>query len=131
MSRVLLVDDDAPALELRKLILEREGHQVSVATDPTQARAQFLSTPPDCVVLDLRLPEATAGLSLIRDFRTASPAVRIIALCGWPPDLENTPEAEMVNLVLSKPIRTAALVSALVEVGRTSPSAPDLRSGTP
>ena len=28
MPRVLLVDDDAAALELRKLILEREGHQV-------------------------------------------------------------------------------------------------------
>ncbi len=109
MSRVLLVDDDAPALELRKLILEREDHQVSVAADPAQARALFLSTPPDCIVLDLRLPEATDGLSLIRDFRTASPTVRIIALCGWPPDLEGTPESQMVNMVLTKPIRTASL----------------------
>ena len=58
MSKVLLVDDDAPALELRKLILEREGHEVSIATDPTQARALFLATPPDYIVLDLRLPEA-------------------------------------------------------------------------
>src|SRR5579863_4617725 len=113
MSKVLLVDDDAPALELRKLILEREGHQVSAATDPAKARALFLSTQPDCIVLDLRLPEATDGLSLIRAFRTASPAVRIIALCGWPLDLENTPELQMVNLVLAKPIRTATLISAL------------------
>lgn len=113
MSKVLLVDDDAPALELRKLILEREGHEVSIARDPDQARAIFLATPPDCIVLDLRLPEASAGLALIRDFRAASPGVRIIALCGWPPDLENTPESQMVNLVLSKPIRTATLVSAL------------------
>ena len=113
MSRVLLVDDDAPAIELRKLILEREGHQVSTATDPAQARALFSATSPDTVVLDLRLPEPTDGLSLIRAFRAASPTVRIIALCGWPPDLENTPEAEMVNLVLPKPIRTATLVSLL------------------
>ena len=113
MSRVLLVDDDAPALELRKLILEREGHQISTATDPTKARELFFETPPDTVVLDLRLPEPTDGLSLIRTFRTAAPAVRIIALCGWPPDLENTPEEQMVNLVLPKPIRTATLVSAL------------------
>ena len=113
MSRVLLVDDDTPALELRKLILEREGHQVSIAADPTAARALFLATPPDCIVLDLRLPDPTDGLSLIRAFRAASPTVRIIALCGWPPDLENTPEAEMVNLVLPKPIRTATLVDAL------------------
>ena len=113
MSKMLLVDDDAPALELRKLILEREGHDVSIATTPAQARTLFLSTPPDCIVLDLRLPEPSDGLSLIRTFRTASPAVRIIALCGWPPDLENTPESQMVNIVLTKPIRSATLVSAL------------------
>ena len=113
MPRVLLVDDDAPALELRKLILEREGHQVSVATDPAQARALFAEVRPTHVVLDLRLPESSDGLSLIRDFRTAAPAARIIALCGWPPDIEGAPESQMVNLVLSKPIRTAALVSAL------------------
>jgi DNA-binding response OmpR family regulator len=116
MSIVLLVDDDAPALELRKLILEREGHQVSIAADPTTARTLFFETHPESIVLDLRLPEAAAGLALIRDFRAASPAVRIIALCGWPPDLENTPESQMVNLVLSKPIRSAMLVDALAAV---------------
>jgi two-component system response regulator RegA len=131
MAKVLLVDDDAPALELRKLILERQGHEVSVATDATKARALFSELHPTHIVLDLRLPDLADGLSLIRAFRTASPNVRIIALCGWPPDLEGTPESQMVNMVLTKPIRTAALVSALLEVGRTSPSAPDLRSGTP
>ena len=113
MARVLLVDDDAPALELRKLILEREGHQVSIAADPTIARALFSELRPTHIVLDLRLPDLADGLSLIRAFRTASPSVQIIALCGWPLDLENTPESQMVNLVLTKPIRTAALVSAL------------------
>ena len=116
MAKVLLVDDDAPALELRKLILEREGHQVSVATDPSEARALFSATHPDTVVLDLRLPEPADGLSLIRDFRTAATSVQIIALCGWPLDLENTPESQMVNLVLTKPIRTATLVSALISL---------------
>ena len=47
MARVLLVDDDAAALDLRKLILEREGHQVSMASDPARARALFAETPPD------------------------------------------------------------------------------------
>ena len=63
--------------------------------------------------MDLRLPEPTDGLSLIRDFRSASSSVRIIALCGWPPDIEGTPESQMVDVVLAKPTRTAALISAL------------------
>ncbi|MEO8053214.1 MAG: response regulator [Acidobacteriota bacterium] len=115
MARVLLVDDDAAALDLRKVILEREGHQISIASDPCVARALFAETQPECVVLDLRLPEAKDGLELIRMFRDAAPDIRIIVLAGWPPDLEGTPEAQMVNLVLAKPIRTAQLVSALAE----------------
>ena len=115
MARVLLVDDDAAALDLRKIILEREGHQVSMASEPDSARALFAETHPDNVVLDLRLPEAKHGLELIRQFRAAAPEVRIIVLAGWPLDLEGTPEAEMVNLVLAKPIRTATLVDALAE----------------
>lgn len=115
MARVLLVDDDAAALDLRKMILERKGHQISMASEPASAHALFAETQPDTVVLDLRLPEAKDGLALIREFRAAAPEVRIIVLAGWPLDLEGTPEAQMVDLVLGKPIRTATLVDALAE----------------
>jgi CheY-like chemotaxis protein len=115
MARVLLVDDDAAALDLRKVILEREGHQISFASESDFARALFAETQPECVVLDLRLPEAKDGLALIREFRAAAPDVRIIVLAGWPLDIEGKPEAQMVNLVLAKPIRTATLVDALAE----------------
>jgi DNA-binding NtrC family response regulator len=115
MARVLLVDDDAAGLDLRKVILEREGHQISMASEPASARALFAETQPECVVLDLRLPEAKDGLALIREFRDAAPDVRIIVLAGWPLDLEGTAEAQMVNLMLAKPIRTATLVNALAE----------------
>lgn len=116
MARVLLVDDDAAALDLRKVILEREGHQISIASEPVAARALFAETQPECVVLDLRLPEAKDGLALIREFRGVLPHVRLIVLAGWPLDLEGTPEAQMVNLALAKPIRTGVLVSALAEL---------------
>jgi DNA-binding NtrC family response regulator len=115
MARVLLVDDDAAALDLRKIILEREGHEISMASEPASARALFAETKPDSVVLDLRLPEAGDGLELIHEFRAAAPDVRIIVLAGWPLDLEGRPEKRMVDLVLAKPIRTATLVDALAE----------------
>jgi CheY-like chemotaxis protein len=113
MARVLLVDDDAAALDLRKLILEREGHQVSAASDPIQARLLFAGTEPQIAIVDLRLPEAADGLALIRDFYAAAPGVRLIVLSGWPLDLQGTPEAAMVNQVLAKPIRSAVLIAAL------------------
>jgi CheY-like chemotaxis protein len=113
MARILVVDDDTAGLGLRKLILERAGHEVFSASDAKRARALFAEIQPHCVILDLRLPEVAAGLALIGEFRHASPDVRIVVLSGWPLDLEGTPEAQMVNVVLAKPIRTAALVRAL------------------
>src|SRR6202171_981759 len=111
--RILLVDDDSAGLELRKLIFERAAQRIFTATDPSEARALFTEVQPDCVVLDLRLPEAADGLALIREFRSAAPNIRMIVLAGWPLDLESAPEAQMVDVVLAKPIRTIALVSLL------------------
>lgn len=113
MARLLLVDDDTAGLELRKLILEREGHQVSAAADVVAARSLFSKTSPDSVVLDLRLPETGDGLALIREFRAAAPDMRIIVLSGWTPDLDGKPEAQMVDELLSKPLPSARLVSAV------------------
>jgi DNA-binding response OmpR family regulator len=113
MARLLLVDDDTVGLGLRKLILEREGHRVSTAADVTAARSLFFDTRPDTVVLDLRLPESEDGLALVREFRAASSDVRIVVLSGWTPDLDGKPEAGMVDELLSKPVRSARLVSAV------------------
>ena len=113
MARLLLVDDDTAGLELRKLILEREGHHISAAADVKAARSLFFNARPDTVVLDLRLPESADGLALIREFRAASPEVRIVVLSGWTPDLEGQPEAGMVDELLSKPVRSARLVNAV------------------
>ena len=122
MARLLLVDDDKAGLELRQLIFEREGHQVSAAADVVRARSLFLETSPESVVLDLRLPETGDGLALIREFRAAAPGVRIVVLSGWTPDLDGKPEARMVDQLLSKPVRSALLVNALAAGASASPS---------
>jgi DNA-binding NtrC family response regulator len=113
MAIVLLVDDDAGGLEIRKMLLEREGHQVSTATDAASAREGFREVAPECVILDLRLPSPEDGLALVREFREAAPSVRIVVLAGWGADLEGRPEQRMVNEVLAKPVRSERLISAV------------------
>ena len=110
MSRVLLVDDDADALSLRKLIFENDGHQVFVATSAVRAREQFLAEAPDSVVLDLRLPGAEDGLALIREFRDGSLHVRIIVLSGCCADLDGRMEGALVDHVFEKPVRSEVLL---------------------
>jgi DNA-binding response OmpR family regulator len=113
MARVLLVDDDADALAIRKLIFENDGHQVVMASTAGSAREQFHAEMPDGVILDLRLPDAEDGLALIREFRDASRKVIIVVLSGCCSDLEGRIEAWMVDLVLSKPVRSEVLLGAI------------------
>jgi DNA-binding response OmpR family regulator len=113
MARVLLVDDDADALEIRRLVFERHGHRVMVAPSVGRARELFFAEAPECVVLDLRIPEAADGLGLVREFRRALPGVRIIVVSGWPVDIEARAEASMVDLVLAKPVRSEVLLAAV------------------
>jgi len=113
MSLVLLVDDEAGGLEIRKMLLEREGHHVVTASDVASARESFRQNAIECVILDLRLPEPHDGLALVREFRDASPELRIVVLAGWSADLEGRPERILVNEVLSKPVRSERLISSV------------------
>jgi DNA-binding response OmpR family regulator len=113
MARVLLVDDDVDALAVRKRIFERRGHHVVAAPSPGCAREQFHADHPDSVILDLRLPDVEDGLALIREFRAASPEVNIVVLAGWCADLDGRGESALVDLILSKPVRSEVLLGAL------------------
>ena len=113
MARVLLVDDDPAGLELRKLILERHGHQVTGAGDAREARLAFHQLMPETVILDVRLPLAEDGLALIREFRAALPGLRIVILAGCSTDLEDRSEAALVDEVLAKPVRSERLLRAV------------------
>lgn len=58
MARILVVDDDRDILELVRIHLQREGHQVLTATDgPVALRALGLRDVPELAVLDVNMPE--------------------------------------------------------------------------
>jgi DNA-binding NtrC family response regulator len=120
MARVLVVDDDAAGLEIRKIVLERHGHSVIGANNPAAARAAFHENIPDAAILDLRLPDLEDGLALIREFRSASPGLRLIVLAGWSADLDGRPEATMVDELIAKPASSQRVVDA-VEAGAAEP----------
>lgn len=113
MSKILLVDDDAPGLEIRKLILERAGHQVAVASSAEKARELYRETPPDTAILDLRLPHAEDGRALIRDLRRDLPNAQIVVVSGWTGDLDGHAEGDLVNAIFPKPVACERLLSAI------------------
>ncbi|CAH2799659.1 MAG: response regulator receiver protein [uncultured Paraburkholderia sp.] len=55
MTTVLLVDDDAEALDAWSMICAAEGYDVKTALDGKSALAQFMAAPVDVVVADWRM----------------------------------------------------------------------------
>jgi len=55
-SRILVVDDNEANRALAKATLEDDDYDVVLAEDGATALALFESAPPDCVVLDVRMP---------------------------------------------------------------------------
>jgi DNA-binding response OmpR family regulator len=82
------VDDRATSLEVRRLLLEREGYEVLTASDGTAGLELFADRPVDLVVLDYHMPEPN-GAVVAQRMRALKPQVPVIMLSAYfepPPD---------------------------------------------
>jgi CheY-like chemotaxis protein len=122
MPRILVADDDPEQLRLRKLLLETEGHAVSVALCASETIRELERAGADLIIMDLRFPNAAGvpdsreGLALIRHIREAGWRAPVIVLSGWPDDLHGQPEEAMVSRLMAKPVGMAALREAIEEL---------------
>jgi DNA-binding response OmpR family regulator len=71
--RILVVDDEAPILDLVRGYLEREGFEVATESDGQAAVEAVRASSPDVVILDVMLP-GLDGIEACRQIRTFSDA---------------------------------------------------------
>jgi CheY-like chemotaxis protein len=122
LPRVLLVEDNADARQLLRLLLELEGFTVEEAADGPEGLRKALAWRPDAVVLDIGLP-GLDGYAVARRLRAAfGPRLRLIALTayGQPGDRDRGYAAGFDHY-LTKPADFEELDFLL----RTGPGAPD------
>ena len=55
-ARILIVDDDETVLQTFAKALSLEGYDVRTAASPLVGLQEVLDTPPDAILLDLRMP---------------------------------------------------------------------------
>ena len=77
MAKVLVVDDDPAILEILRAYLEKEGHEVVVASNGLDAEFELGSA--DVAVLDWMLP-GQSGVDLTRRARAAYPNLPLLLL---------------------------------------------------
>jgi CheY-like chemotaxis protein len=121
MARILIVEDEPQQLELRRVLLERAGHEVVAAPNLADAKKHLADRTPQVVVMDLRLPKLSDGRELIRSVAAHPSRPKILVLSGWSDDLYDLPETPMVDRVLDKPVTTPQLLETVAELaGRAS-----------
>jgi CheY-like chemotaxis protein len=112
VALILVADDDFDQLKLFRMLLESAGHRVEVAADPAEM-LRHLGSNPHLLVMDLRFPDSSIGLALIRKIRELGSKMPVIVLSGWPEELYGQPEEAMVERILVKPIGAGDLLKAI------------------
>ena len=109
--RVLLVDDEVSILKCLRQFLEFDGYEVQCASSG-EAALELLEEGFDLLVTDLALGGLT-GYEVAQRFRAANPGGKVALLTGWS---HLGDDDERVDLVLTKPLRSAELLGALREL---------------
>jgi signal transduction histidine kinase/CheY-like chemotaxis protein len=113
--RVLVVDDNHDTAESLALLLQLEGHDVTVAFDGVSALAEAARFQPQAVLLDLGMP-GMDGYDVVRELRAreATKSAVILALSGYgQPDDKARAQAAGFTGHLTKPVEPATLLAAL------------------
>jgi CheY-like chemotaxis protein len=132
VAKILIVDDDSAVQATIKLLLERTGHSVVVASDGRKGLAIFESGDFDLLLLDIFMP-GMDGIETMRLIHQQRPLTPIIVISGNPilADSGNGPDfltmATKLGAVssLQKPFRPTALLDAVansLEAARRAPS---------
>jgi CheY-like chemotaxis protein len=81
-AAILCIDDEEPALVLRRVLLENAGYRVFTAPTGKQGIEVFRYQPIDVVILDYWMADMD-GLDVAEQLKTLSPKTPIIMLSGY------------------------------------------------
>jgi CheY-like chemotaxis protein len=115
LPAALVVDDDPNVRNLLAEHVRAMGLRALPAANAAEAMAALIADPAVALVLsDVRLPDPSEGIELIRTIRRRWPELPVAAVTAYPQDLDGlhgTPECPV--LVLAKPFRAQQLREAI------------------
>jgi two-component system, sensor histidine kinase and response regulator len=127
--RVLVADDNGPSLKFLRTALMAEGYEVVAATTGAEAIAAFTAQSPNCVLLDVNMPD-TDGFAACRQIRElpGGADVPIVFLTAHR-DVDTFDRALEAggDDFLTKPIRPAELAMRVQLAAKLSRASNELR----
>lgn len=110
---LLLVDDSEVFVRVLARALDRRGFDVTTAADVPQALTLAEANPPECAVIDLKMP-GPSGLVLVKRLNEMDSATRIVVMTGYA-SIATAVEAVKLGAThyLAKPVDADEIVIAL------------------
>lgn len=111
MAKLLIVEDDESVRTLAARALERDGHNIAVATDGAQGLDMIRQVRGgyDLVVSDIRMPEMD-GIEMATAAAREFPVMRIMLMTGYADQRERAEELNGIILdVVQKPFTLAEI----------------------
>jgi CheY-like chemotaxis protein len=120
MASVLVVDDDPAVRMTVKLVLERAGHQVSVAPDGRAGLVALAAGGIDLLVVDLFMP-GMDGLETLREARKRHADLPVIVMSGTSLDVPGQTAPDFLAMAvklgavssLQKPFKPRDVIGAV------------------
>ena len=111
MAKLLIVEDDESVRTLAARALERDGHNVTIATDGAQGLDMIRQALGgyDLVVSDIRMPEMD-GIEMATAAAREFPTMRIMLMTGYADQRERAEELNGIIIdVVQKPFTLAEI----------------------
>jgi DNA-binding response OmpR family regulator len=127
LARILVIEDDPSVRKAVRAALQGAGHQVAEEAFGAGGAARVVAFRPDLVLLDLVLPDV-GGPQLLVQIRSTpeGSTIPVVAFTGYYPTVEEARRsAPGFTDYLLKPLRGAAVVSAIEDVLRSAAETPE------
>jgi len=134
MSRILVVDDDVAVRGAIKMVLEQDGHDVTLASDGRSGVSAAEGDAFDMVICDIFMP-GMDGIETIHAFHKINPRMPVIAMSGFMFRDGQSPAPDYLTLStklgaaksLRKPFRPQELLKAVRECTANAAPGGDLK----
>jgi YesN/AraC family two-component response regulator len=113
MTKILIIDDEVPTLDMLQLFLEACGYTGLSAENAVQGIEIFKSETPPIVLTDIKMPTKD-GFSVLKQIKSMNPETEVLVITGHG-DKDLAQQAFELNAseFFNKPLDTDALRAAL------------------
>jgi YesN/AraC family two-component response regulator len=116
MTKILIIDDELPTLQMLSLFLEACGHTVLTAENEARGLELFRRERPPVVLTDVKMP-GKDGFAVLQQIKSISPATEVIVITGHgDKDLARQALELDASAFFNKPLDTDALDQTIKDI---------------